>query len=279
MPIRLGAVSYLNARPLVYGLDRRSDRFSVRFDVPSTCATLLHEQQIDLGLIPSIEYLHGPDYRIVPGVAIASDGPVASVALFTTSPAAAVRSIALDRSSRTSVALLRILCAERFDIEPTLVTMEPDLPSMLKHSDAALLIGDAALFADHERLGLQKIDLGAEWKTLTRLPFVWAFWAGRSGVVAPEDTSALVEARDAGVKNAEEVSRQYFAANPGAAGSGAERARRERRGAEYLRENVRYDLSERERAGLQTFYNFAAELGIVTTQVPVRFYAATNPLR
>jgi chorismate dehydratase len=279
MPIRLGAVSYLNARPLVYGLDRRSDRFSVRFDVPSKCATLLHEQQIDLGLIPSIEYLHGPDYRIVPGVAIASDGPVASVALFTTSPAAAIRSIALDSSSRTSVALLRILCAERFDIEPTLVTMEPDLPSMLKHSDAALLIGDAALFADHERLGLQKIDLGAEWKTLTRLPFVWAFWAGRSGVVAPEDTSALVEARDAGVKNAEEVSRQYFAANPGAAGSGAERARRERRGAEYLRENVRYDLSERERAGLQTFYNFAAELGIVTTQVPARFYAATNPLR
>jgi len=272
MPIRLGAVSYLNARPLVYGLDRRSDRFSVRFDVPSKCATLLHEQQIDLGLIPSIEYVHGPDYRIVPGVAIASDGPVASVALFTTRPAAAIRSIALDRSSRTSVALLRILCAERFGIEPTLVAMEPDLPSMLKHSDAALLIGDAALFADHERLGLEKIDLGAEWKTLTRLPFVWAFWAGRSGVVAPEDTSALVEARDAGVKNAEEVSRQYCAANPGAAGSGAERARRERRGAEYLRENVKYDLGERERAGLQTFYNFAAELGIVTTQVPVRFY-------
>lgn len=272
MPIRLGAVSYLNARPLVYGLDRRSDRFSVRFDVPSKCATLLHEQQIDLGLIPSIEYLNGPGYRIVPGVAIASDGPVASVALFTTRPATAIRSVALDSGSRTSVALLRILCAERFDIEPRSVTLEPDLPSMLKRADAALVIGDAALFADHQALGLEKIDLGAEWTTMTSLPFVWAFWAGRAGVVTPEDASALVEARDAGVKNADDVARQYFAENPAAAGPAGERARRERRGAEYLRENVKYDLGERERAGLETFYNFAAELGLVPGLVPVQFY-------
>lgn len=272
MPIRLGAVSYLNARPLVYGLDRRLDRFSVRFDVPSRCAALLHENQIDLGLIPSIEYLHGSDYRIVPGIAIASDGPVASVALFTTRPAAAIRSIALDSSSRTSVALLRILCAERFDIEPRLVTLEPDLPSMLRQCDAALLIGDAALFADHQTLGLEQIDLGSEWTTMTRLPFVWAFWAGRAGVVAPEDISALVEARDAGVQNAEDVARQYFAENPAAAGSRAERAGRERRGADYLRENVRYDLGERERAGLQTFYNFAAEMQLIPAARQVQFY-------
>lgn len=272
MSIRLGAVSYLNARPLVYGLDRRPDRFSVRYDVPSKCAVLLHERQIDLGLIPSIEYLHGPDYRIVPGVAIASDGPVASVALFTTRPSTAIRSIALDSSSRTSAALLRILCAERFDIEPSLVTLEPDLPSMLTRSDAALLIGDAALFADHQALGLEKVDLGAEWKTLTRLPFVWAFWAGRAGVVAPEDTSALVEARDAGVSNAEEVALRYFAENPAVAGASDERARRERRGTEYLRENVKYDLGERERAGLQTFYNFAVELKLVPAAQQMRFY-------
>jgi len=81
--IRLGAVSYLNTGPLVDGLDLQPERFEVRFDVPSRCATLLHEHQVDLGLIPSIEYLQGADYRIVPGVAIVSDGPVASVALFT----------------------------------------------------------------------------------------------------------------------------------------------------------------------------------------------------
>jgi chorismate dehydratase len=273
MSIRLGAVGYLNARPFVYGLDRRRDRFSVRFDVPSKCAALLHDAQIDLGLIPSIEYLHGPDYRIVPGIAIASHGPVASVALFTTRPAAAIRSIALDSSSRTSVALLRVLCAERFDIEPRLVTLEPDLPSMLRQCDAALLIGDAALFADHPALGAEKVDLGAEWTTMTRLPFVWAFWAGRAGVVAPEDTLALAEARDAGVQNAEDVARQYFAENPAMSGSRNERAGRERRGAEYLRENVKYDLGERERAGLQTFYNFAAEMQLIPTARQVQFYS------
>src|ERR1700704_2914205 len=123
MPIRLGAVSYLNTGPLVHGLDEQPDRFHIRFDLPSRCAALLHDNQVDLGLIPSIEYLHGPAYRIVPGVAIASDGPVASVALFSRRPIGTVRSIALDSGSRTSVALLKVLCARRFRIAPTFSTM------------------------------------------------------------------------------------------------------------------------------------------------------------
>src|SRR5215210_6440613 len=100
--IRLGAVNYLNARPLVYGLDAPSDLFTLRFDPPSTCATLLHEDSIDVGMIPSIEYCRGDRYQIVPGVAIVSDGPVASVALFTSKPLDDVRTIAADTSSRTS---------------------------------------------------------------------------------------------------------------------------------------------------------------------------------
>jgi chorismate dehydratase len=107
---RLGAVDYLNARPLVYGLELRNDLFSLRFDVPSKCAALLHEGSIDVGMIPSIEYQRGSDYRIVPGLGIISDGPVASVALFTMRPMDGIRSIAADTSSRTSYALLKILC-------------------------------------------------------------------------------------------------------------------------------------------------------------------------
>src|SRR5262249_37831410 len=103
--VRLGAVTYLNARPCVFGLERQP-RFDVRFGLPARCAALLHEDAIDLGLVPSIEYLRGPlgagSYRIVPDVAIASCGPVASVALYTTRPIADVRSIALDTSSRAS---------------------------------------------------------------------------------------------------------------------------------------------------------------------------------
>src|SRR4051812_23529188 len=149
MPIRLGAVSYLNTRPLVYGLDQHPDRFAVRFDVPSRCAALLLEHQVDLGLIPSIEYLQSADYRIVPGVAIASTGPVLSVALFSRRQTSEIETIAIDTSSRTSVALLKILCARWFDIKPEFVSMEPDLVAMVRKCDAALVIGDNALFADH----------------------------------------------------------------------------------------------------------------------------------
>ena len=123
--VRLGAVDYLNARPLVYGLELRSDLFSLRFDVPSKCAALLHEGSIDVGMIPSIEYVRGSDYRIVPSLGIISDGPVASVALFTMRPMDGIRSIAADTSSRTSYALLRILCVERFGIDPDFQPMAP----------------------------------------------------------------------------------------------------------------------------------------------------------
>src|SRR5688572_2157456 len=106
-PVRLGAVGYLNARPLTWALDRQPDRWIVRYDVPSVCAALLHSGDVDLGLIPCVDYLSAPDYRFVPGVGIGSRGPVASVALFSTKPVSSIRRIALDTSSRTSVALLK----------------------------------------------------------------------------------------------------------------------------------------------------------------------------
>src|SRR5215470_1941300 len=143
--VRLGAVGYLNARPLVYGLER-SPSFSLRFDVPSKCADLLHEGTIDVGLIPSIEYLRGAPLAIVPDLAIASKGPVASVMLYATRPIADVRSIAMDTSSRTSVALVRVLCAKLFRIDPRIESASPDLGRMLSRCDGALLIGDNALF-------------------------------------------------------------------------------------------------------------------------------------
>src|SRR6185436_4346772 len=123
--VRLGAVGYLNARPHVFGLDR-APRFTLRFDVPSKCAELLHGGEVDAGLIPSIEYLRG-SYAVVPDIAIASRGPVSSVMLYTTRPMAEVRSIALDTSSRTSVALARVLCARVFHIQPRFEPQGPDL--------------------------------------------------------------------------------------------------------------------------------------------------------
>lgn len=258
--IHLGAVDYLNARPLVFGLELRSDLFSLQFDPPSRCAALLHEGSIDVGMIPSIEYLRGPAYRIVPGMAIASEGPVASVALFSTKPIEQVRSIAADTSSRTSAGLLRVLCSEQFGIDPVFEPMAPDAPAMLRRCDAALIIGDAALFLDHEALGVEKIDLGERWHSLTGLPFIWAFWAGRPGVLSSDAVAALTEARDNGVAASDQVAAGYC--TPG----------RVARGQAYLKENIRYTAGEREEAGLRKYYELAAKHELVeAAQAPV-FY-------
>ena len=271
-PVRLGAVGYLNARPLVFGLDR-SPRFDLRYDLPSECARLLHAGDIDLGLIPSIEYLRGDSYRIVPDVAIASRGPVASVALFTTRPMSDVRSIMMDTSSRTSVALVRVLCARLFKIDPAIETHSPDLNAMLDRADAALIIGDKALVWDPDSdmvrrppsplrgygvpgnrdFTIQKIDLGEAWTSMTGLPFVWAFWAGPAGVLCPEDVSALQEARQAGVQQSDAIGREYFRDAP----------QHRDLGARYLRDNIKYYLGAEERAGLDLFYRYAAEVGVV----------------
>jgi chorismate dehydratase len=262
--VRLGAVGYLNARPLVYGLER-SLRFLLRFDVPSTCASLLHDGAIDIGLIPSIEYTRGGPYSIVPDLAIASRGPVASVLLFASRPIADVRSIAMDVSSRTSVALVRVLCARLFKINPKIEAAGPDLPAMLGRCDAALIIGDNALFqppnVDH-RLPVEVIDLGRAWTELTGLPFVYAFWAGREGALEPGDIEALQRARDAGVAASAEVACAYLRETP----------ERQALGIRYLRDNIKYHLGSDEQAGLELFYRYAAEIDVAPPAGGLRFY-------
>ena len=259
---RLGAVEYLNARPHVWGLDQHTDRFAIRFDVPAKCASLLHEGAIDLGLIPSIEGLRAPDYRIVPGIGIGSNGPVASVALFSGRPVESIRTVALDASSRTSVALLRMLCARRFQIAPEFVTLPPDPAGMLARCDAALVIGDLALLFDHERAGVQKTDLGAEWTNWTGLPFVYACWFGRPGALAEGDADLLRAARDRGVAALDEVARAHFQGD----------ARKTAIGARYLRDNIQYGLGESQLSGLARFYREAWDLGLSPAYRDPRFF-------
>lgn len=272
MAVRLGAVSYLNARPLVYGLESDPD-LTVRFDVPARCADLLHAGDIDLGLIPSIEYLRAPaergPYAIVPDLAIASSGPVASVALYTTRPIGEVRSIALDTSSRTSVALVAVLCRQVFRITPRMERLGPALPQMLADADAALIIGDIALLQEGGMVDVggqptrvEKIDLGEVWTRATGLPFVYAFWAGPAGGVAPKVVDRLQQARDLGVANAEVIGRGYFDGSPA----------HQALGARYLRDNIKYGLGTEERRGLELFYRYAAEAGVVESAAFARFF-------
>jgi len=260
--VRLGAVGYLNARPLTWALDRDPDRWRIRYDVPSVCASLLHAGEVDLGLIPSVEYLQAPDYRFVPGVGIGSRGPVRSVALFTRVPLRAIRRIALDTSSRTSVALIKVLSRHRFRIDPDFVPHGPDLATMMSHADAALLIGDPALDADERALGLEKIDLGDEWTAMTGLPFIYAAWTGRPGAVTDADVRALQEAQDEGARATQAIAEEY------GRGDAATTAR----AAAYLRDNVKYGLGPEDAAGLQLFLDYAAELGLAPHRRTLEFY-------
>jgi predicted solute-binding protein len=259
--VRLGAVSYLNVRPLVYGLDRRDD-VSLRFDVPSECARLLAAGEIDLGMVPSITYLDRPGDRIVPGVCIGSEGPVASVALFAKKPIRDVKSIALDTSSRTSAMLTRILCARAFNISPSFVPHAPDLASMLAGADAALMIGDPALFVDHTALGATKFDLGHAWTSMTGLPFVWAVWSGAAGATSATTVALLNAAAREGSAHLDDIADAYYAGEP------ARRpiARR------YLRENLRFALDGRAIDGLRAYYREAAALGLVKER-PLEWFA------
>ncbi len=285
--IRLGAVGYLNARPLVYGLDR-DPRFDVRYDIPSECARLLHAHQIDCGLVPSIEFLRGGyPYEVVQGPAVTSNGPVASVAIYTRRDPRDIRSIAMDSSSRTSVALATILLRRVFGAAPAPVSMAPDLSAMLAHADAALIIGDHALFLDPtgDRLApaaehwatsrekraarggaIDKIDLGALWKSHTGLPFVYACWTAWEGAVAPDDAERLLSARDEGVRHVDEIAAAEFPQD----------AARQQVVRAYLRDNIQYSLGEQQLEGLRTFFHYAAELGLVSYDGTLRFSHAVH---
>ena len=262
LPVRLGAVGYLNARPLTWALDRAPERWQIRYDVPAVCSALLRKGDVDLGLIPSFDYLEAPDYRLVPGVGIGSRGPVASVALFTRVPLQEVRRIALDASSRTSVTLVKVLCHHRFHIAPEFVSHGPDLDAMTRGSDAALLIGDPALEADHESRGLVKIDLGAEWTAMTGLPFVYAAWTGRATAISPSDVRLLQDAQEEGVRSADVIAAEYGRGDAAATA----------RAVAYLKDNVRYGIGPDDARGLQMFLDYAADLGLAPRKRSLEFF-------
>ena len=256
--VRLGAVSYLNAAPPVHGLDH-DPGFRILREVPSRVARRLHAGEVDLGLIPSIEYAFG-DYAIVPGIGIGSRGKVRSVLLFHHGPLDRVRRVALDTSSRTSATLVRILLRERLGRSPEYVPMAPDLVDMLAVADAALLIGDPAL--DHEGDAVC-LDLGGEWTRLTGLPFVYAFWAGRPGAVDASGVERLRSALSAGMGAFAEIALRQ---------AGGDAARAAKYDA-YLRESIVYQLGEEEQEGLREFYRRAHALSLVPRLPELRFHA------
>jgi chorismate dehydratase len=265
--VRLGAVSYLNTRPLVEGLEARPD-VALRFDVPARCADLVEAGEVDLGLVPIIEYArHADEYAVVPDVSIASLDAVDSVALFTRQPIERVRSIALDVSSRTSAGLVKLLCARHFGIRPEFQPAAPDIRAMLARADAGLLIGDPALFLDPAAVDAEKIDLGLAWKAMTGLPFVWAVWSGRTGAASPEVCRLLYETRLHGVSRIDAIAARERPGDP--AGQAVV--------ARYLRQTITYGLDGALLAGARAYFDGLAAEGLIPRAPRLRTYATDGP--
>ena len=248
---RIGAVSYLNTKPLVYGLERLLPDVDVIFDLPSRLADQLAAGQLDVALIPSIEYFQNPAYTIVSDACIGCRGPVLSVKLLGRKPLNQIRSLALDEGSRTSVALARILLQERFGLAPRLERLPIGATIADTTADAILLIGDRAIHLPPDAF-VETWDLGDEWQRWAELPFVFAMWVARPGFDTTGVEVALAAARELGLEHLGEIARAEAAAvdlSPEECLS-------------YLRDNLYFYLGPRERRGLEHFRRHAAKLGL-----------------
>jgi predicted solute-binding protein len=223
--------------------------FDLSFAIPAECADRLADGRADIGIVPSVE-LNRQKLEIIPGTGIACAGPVRSILLISKVPFEEIRTLATDVSSRTSVALSRIVLAKKYGAEPRLFSERPHLGSMLEHCDAALIIGDAALVLDPADLPFHVLDLGTEWTGMTGLPMVFAVWAARAEVPA-QDPAPFLESLRFGMAHMEDIVRQEHSK----LGISEALAR------EYLTRNIVFELGDREYKGLATFLQYAAELG------------------
>jgi chorismate dehydratase len=259
--LRIGAVEYLNTKPLICDLEWLAPSADLILEVPSRLASELAAGRLDVALIPVIEYFRAGTYSIVPEIAIASRGPVLSVTVFSKVPWAQIRTIALDEGSRTSQALTRILLHRRYESYPEIRPLPLDEPAEAAGTDAVLLIGDRAMRAALPGFAFS-YDLGQEWLEWTGLPFVYAVWAVRPGVDLGPVADALHEAKRRGQERVAQIS--YFEARR--LDLDAAFCRR------YLTNIIGFDLGPRELAGLQRYYELARDLGLAPPGRGVEFY-------
>jgi chorismate dehydratase len=266
-PLKISAISFLNTAPLMWDFEHPTpenrkvlDKFEFSYTVPSKCAQQLLEGTADIGIIPSITFATIPGLAILPDVAIASKNKVRSILLVLKKPIDQVRTVAMDTSSRTSVALTKILLSKFFPgPEREYVALDPNVDQMLAFCDAALLIGDSALQVDRNKY--QALDLAEEWRRLTGKPFVFAFWAVRMAALAgwPEKyelADIFCQSRDHGL----EPKRIDLLAREWAPKIGIPEAEVH----SYLTENIHYHLDAENTEGLELFYSFAAELKLIS---------------
>lgn len=267
--VRLASVPFVNADPLTWGFRRSAfgSAFAISNHVPSRIADLMRAAEVDVGLIPVVEYQRVPGLQILPHLCVASRRHARSVLLASRVPMTAIRSIALDVNSRTSVALLKTILEYRGIRDVCYSVQEPSIPAMLRQNDAALIIGDPALACDTS--GLTVWDLGEEWAKITGLPFVFAVWALREGADMPTGLHPFLESRREGLAHIETIA-QEAAPRLGLPPASVEC---------YLRSNIHYELGPEELRGLDLFLRQAFELRLVPGRQPIRFLEPEAPRR
>lgn len=279
----VGAVNYLNSKPLIEGLDQLlNGHATLRLDYPSRLADDLALGRLDVALIPSIEYFRGQNYEVISDACVAAHGPVLSVKLYSRVPWGDVKSVALDEGSRTSATLARILLAERHGVFPKLEPLPLDHRTQDSSADAILLIGDRAINPPNEQF-LGTWDLGEEWLEWTGLPFVFAMWVGRRVVgrglriesknplnlssasslnPQPSTLDQLLSAsRDLGIQRLDDIARREAPLLGLSLPTTVS----------YLSENLQYHLGPAERNGLKLFYELASGMGLAPAEVELRF--------
>jgi chorismate dehydratase len=300
--LRISAISYLNTAPLMWDFEHGEAgvevgrEFEISYTLPSACARALETGTADIGIIPAAAYTQVPGLAVLPGVAIASRRPVRSILLVSRVPVDRIRTVALDTSSMTSVALTKILFEKWLGGGRTFASMPPDLEKMLAQHDAGLVIGDPALQIDRSRY--LTLDLAEEWIRYTGKPFVFAFWAVRQQALqenalcgdgqenalcgdsrprlstsrsdaprrAPDLATIFQQSRDHGLEpsSLDHIAREWA---PRLAISEADVR-------SYLTENIYYHLDPPCLEGLQLFYRYAAEIGALPAAPEMRFLSA-----
>ena len=292
--LRISAISYLNTAPLMWDFEHgeAGRSFDISYTLPSSCARALQAGTADIGIIPAAAYAQISGLKVLPGVAIASRQPVRSILLVSRKPIDQIRTVAVDTSSMTSVALTRILFEKWLGGGRTFAPMAPDLEQMLAHHDAGLVIGDPALQIDRSRYFT--LDLAEEWIRYTGKPFVFAFWAvrqsaleglredascgdsrprlsaSRSDASAPVQDLATIfqQSRNHGLEpaNLDQISREW---SPRLSLAEADIR-------SYLTENIYYQLDAPCLEALQLFYRYAAEIGALPAAPEIDFLSTTK---
>ena len=289
--LRISIVEYLNTAPLVWGFTEGplAGKYELSFTVPSECAEALRRGDVDVAIIPAIEYQRMDGLVALPGMAVAASGDVRSILVVSKTPIERAKRIALDTSSRSSAALVRLLAAEYWRIQPEFVDAAPDAAAMLSAADAALVIGDPALRiavkmdylagkkpsegaccqGDLDELPvpgyptLFVYDVAYQWREMTGKPCVLAIWAGRREKITPEVVADFQASREYGLERIEEIAEAASIKLDLPAPSLES----------YLRDNIDFSLGEENLAGLKLYYEKCASAGLIPRARPIEFAA------